>query len=255
MKKLLVLLLILSVAAAFVYAQEAEKKATAEAKTPTAEIKAQIGTANQAKQVGEIAVTTLHTRSCATVFVKAADVAPKEGYKSGQEGLDQAYVKMVSDGFMTLGMWMAENKLTANGPPFAIYFENPKNVKSPNELTTKVGFPVAADVKGSDVVKVETFPEHLAAVVQYEGPYDQAGPIWNALEKWLLEKGYVVSGAPSEVYLRGMNETKNPAEFLTEIRQPVTKADVKTEKVIKQELKEEKKEVKENKEKAKEIKK
>jgi effector-binding domain-containing protein len=241
MKKLFTVILLSLLLTALGLAQETEKKVVPEQKPaiPTTE-KAMTAPMEMkhgsAKMIGEIAAKTIPAQTCATVFEKAADYAPKEGYKPGREGYTMAYVAMMEKGFGKLMEWIHTSNAVCVGPPFATYFEDPTKTKSPTELTCKIGFPVAADTKEAGAVKVQQMPEMLCAVVQYEGAYDEADDIWTAVDKWITANGYSQAGPPSEVYFKGPKETKNPAEYLTEIRQPVMKAEGKKE-VIKEEKK------------------
>ena len=45
----------------------------------------------------------------------------------------------------------------------------------------------------------------------------------------MKDNGYANAGAPMEVYLRSQEDKVPPAEFLTEIRIPVKKAEAKPE--------------------------
>jgi effector-binding domain-containing protein len=231
MKKLFTLILMVVVIAACSFAQEAEKKATPDAKaTPTVEktkSDAPATASGAAKMKGEIAVKTIPAQRCATLYMRAGDFAPKGGYKADPAGFAQAYSDMTTNGFTALMKWMTEAKVTPTGPAFGIYFEDPSKVKSPADLTCKLGFPVAEDTKGSGEINIDKISEKSCAVVQYEGAYDQTSGIWNALSKWIKDNNYTESGAPKEVYLKGPHDTQNPSEYLTEIQQPVKKTEKK----------------------------
>jgi effector-binding domain-containing protein len=215
MKKTLTLILVLMVAAAFTFAAD-EKAPVAPAQPGKATMK------------GEIKWMRLPAMICGTVMEKASDYTPKDGYKPGPEGTSQAYGSMMMKGFEKLGTWQGANKVKATGPHFAIFYEDPMSTPA-EKLTCKVGVPVTKAAEGSDVVKIETVPAQEAAVVQYLGPYDGSMEIWMALGKWVKERGYVPAGPPMEMYLKGPKDTQKPEEYLTEIRQPVKKAETKPE--------------------------
>jgi effector-binding domain-containing protein len=207
MKRLVALVLLLSVTTLF--AQTAEKKempAPAKAKSVV---------------VGEITVKTIPAMTAATVMEKAADFAPKEGYKAGMEGAGQAFAAMPTDGFKKLGDWIKGGGMPT-GPAFGTYYEDPSKTPA-KDLTAKFGFPTMKDSKGNDIVKIEQIPETQAAVVQFSGPYEGSGEVYGALMKWIPEHGFQYAGPPTEVYLKGVHDKVPPAEYLTEIRFPVTK--------------------------------
>jgi effector-binding domain-containing protein len=209
MKRLVALVLLLSVTTLF--AQTGEKKEMPAAPMAKTAMK------------GEIAVKTISAMTAATVLEKASDYMPKEGYKEGMEGAEQAWMKMVPDGFEKLGAWMKAGGVPT-GPAFAIYYEDPSKTPA-KDLTCTVGFPVAKDAKGNDNVKVEEIPGGDMAAVQFTGPYEGSGEIYDALMKWIPEHGYRFDGPPREIYLKSEHDKVPPAEFLTEVQFPVKKAE------------------------------
>ncbi|HEY3293842.1 MAG TPA: GyrI-like domain-containing protein [bacterium] len=210
MRRLLVGVVLL-LSAAMVLAQTGEKKAMPAApKAKTA-------------MVGEISVKTIPAMTAVTVMEKATDHAPKDGYKTGMEGAEQAWKVMMPDAYGKLGAWMAAGG-KPTGPSFGIYFEDPTKVAA-KDLTCKVGFPTTKDAKVTDAVKLEEFPEMQAAVVQFAGPYEGSMDVYGALMKWIPEHGYQFAGPPMEIYLKSEHDKVKPEEYLTEVRFPVTKAD------------------------------
>jgi effector-binding domain-containing protein len=209
MKRGWMVLFVLVLTVALAFAQTEEKKV--EAAPPAV-----------CKVVGEIAVQTVPAVVAVTVMEKAATYAPKEGYKKGMEGSNEAYMLMMTKGFEKLTAWIQTGGKPV-GPPFAIYYDDPAKAEALN-LTCKIGFPVMGKDSVYSDIKLETLPEMTAAVVKYQGPYEGSDKVWQDLDKWITSNGYQFAGPPWEVYLRGQNETKKPAEYLTEIRVPVTKA-------------------------------
>ena len=212
MRRLFVIVLLLS--AVVMLAQAGEKKAKKEMPAVT---KA------KTTMIGEIAVKSFPEMSAATVMEKAADFAPKEGFKAGMDGATQAWMLMLPDAYGKLGAWMKTGGVPT-GPSFAIYYEDPSKTAA-KDLPCKVGFPTAKDAKGNDAVKIETMPGMDAAVAQFSGPYEGSGDIYAALMKWIPEHGYQFAGPPVEIYLKSEHDKVKPADYLTEIRFPVTKAE------------------------------
>lgn len=196
--------------AASLFAADAEKK-----------VGMTVPTTGKAKMVGEISLKKIPATMCAMVKVSAASCEPEGGYKEGNEGYDQAFEAMMNKGFGSLMGWMQAPN-TPMGPAMAIYHQDPTNTPV-KDLACTVGFPAAKDAKGNEQVKIEELAACEAAVVQYSGDYKEAGPIWNALTKWVMDNGYEPAGDVTEVYLKSAHDTKNPEEYLTEIRWPVKK--------------------------------
>lgn len=214
MRRLLVVVLLLSVTAAF--AQTGENQPA----KPKVHLKPM---AAKSRMAGEITVKTVAAMTAATVMEKAADYVPKDGYTAGMDGAMQAWSAMLPDGYNKLGAWMKAGGKPI-GPSFAIYFEDPSKTAA-KDLTCKVGFPTTKDAKGTDAVKIEELPETQAAVTHYTGPYDGMGETYNALMKWIPDHGYEIAGPPTEVYLKSEHDKVKSADYLTEIHFPVKKAE------------------------------
>jgi effector-binding domain-containing protein len=210
---MLTIVLFVILGATLVFGQTAESKAPEAKAAPKASI------------VGEIAVKTIPAMTGAIILEKAANHAPKDGYKAGFEGIDQAYTAMNKDAFAKLGEWIKAGGMPM-GAPFGIYYENPE-VTPAKDLTCKIGFPTMDGAKVSGEIVLEKFPETEMAVLQYKGSYDASADMWHAIMKWGPEHGYDWAGPGMEVYLKGPNDTTKPEEYLTEIRMPVKKAEAK----------------------------
>jgi effector-binding domain-containing protein len=180
--------------------------------------------ASKVKMLGEPTVKDFPAMNAATVLVKAADYTPEGGYAKGAEGVDKAYGSMMQNGFGKLGKWMTESKVRPTGPAFGIFYEDP-SVTEAAKLTAKLGFPVAADTKGVEGIKIEELPAMPMVVsLTYEGPYQDASNAWDAVMKYIPEHQFEWAGPGMEIYHKGPGDTQNPQEYVTEIRVPVKKA-------------------------------
>jgi effector-binding domain-containing protein len=175
--------------------------------------------------VGKIEVQTFPAATVAGVMEKAADYLPEGGYAEGEAGMSLAYEKMMIAGFAKLSAWMTAGGQPM-GPPFAVFYEDPEKTPAKN-LTCKLAFPTAADAAAKPPVVVEPMPEYTALLCTYKGPYEGSGEIWKTCDKWVTDNGYVCSGPPLEVYIRGQEAKILPSEYITEIRIPVKKAEAK----------------------------
>jgi len=211
MRRLIVLLALLAFAGVFGFAIAEDMKEEA---APMA----------KCEMVGEISVKTFPAMKVASVTEKAMAYAPEGGYKEGMEGIDMAYKSMMTDGFGKMGEWMKAGNHPM-GPPCAMYFEDPEKTPA-KDLSCKIMFPAADDAKATETVMLEELPAMEAASVQYKGPYEGSANIWNAMSAWVAEHGYEIASAPMEVYLKGPGDNAQPADYLTEIRMPVKKAEM-----------------------------
>lgn len=210
MKRVMMALTVLALGAAIVAAEDPAPK-----ETPMGTVKLR----------GGPAVADFPAMKAATVMVKAADYAPEGGYPKGMEGVDKAYGSMMQNGFGKLGKWMTESKVRPAGAFFGMFNEDPEKVEAA-QLTAKLGFPVAGDVEGAEGIVIEEIPAMPMAVsLTYEGPYEASMNAWQAVQKYIPEHHFDWAGPGMEIYHKGPNDTQNPAEYVTEIRVPVKKAE------------------------------
>jgi effector-binding domain-containing protein len=211
MKRLTIIVAILALGIALVWAADEAVKAPA----------------GMAKLHGAPAVAEFPAMKVASVMEKAADFVPEGGYAKGPDGMGQAYGKMMENGFGKLGKWMSDSKVQPVGPCLAIYYEDPM-VTETAKLTTKVAFPVSGEVVAAEGITIEEIPAMPMAIsLTFEGPYDNAMNAWDAVMKYGPEHGLEWAGPAMEVYLKGPMDTQNPQEYVTEIRVPVKKAEMK----------------------------
>ncbi len=101
------------------------------------------------------------------------------------------------------------------GAPFAAYYN-----MDMQDLDVELGFPVPKELPGKDEIKAGHLPGGKYAVVLHTGPYDQVGPAYEALAKWVAEKGYQATGVAYEVYLNDPGQTK-PEDLQTQVMFPL----------------------------------
>ena len=87
-------------------------------------------------------------------------------------------------------------------------------------LDVELGFPVPKELPGKGEIQGGRIPAGKFATVLHAGPCDRVGPAYEALAKWIAEKGYQVTGVAYEVYLNDPNETK-PEDLKTQVMFPL----------------------------------
>jgi effector-binding domain-containing protein len=93
------------------------------------------------------------------------------------------------------------------------------------DVDIEAGVPVARAIPGSDRVKVYELPGlEQAACTIYRGPYENIGEAYSAIMSWIESNGYQITGPDRELYLTSPADTKDPAQYVTEIQFPVKKA-------------------------------
>ena len=175
--------------------------------------------------IGHAQVRTMPAMTVAVVTQKAAEYAPRTGYRPGSEGVIQAYRAMMNNGLEQLKAWKKKNAGRTSGPAFSIYPQDPSRTPT-KELTCQVGYPVTKGAKASKSVSIEQVPACTVAVVRYKGPYESSMQVWGTLGKWIEDNGYKPVGAPTEVFLRSPADRIPPDQYVTEIRLPVVKIPV-----------------------------
>ena len=107
------------------------------------------------------------------------------------------------------------------GPPLSIYHD--PEYKASN-VDVEAGVPVQGKPKEKGRIKVRELEPVKAACIVHKGPFDSIGSVYESLMKWIEANGYRISGLAREVYIKSMGQTKNPADYVTEIQIPVEKA-------------------------------
>jgi len=87
----------------------------------------------------------------------------------------------------------------------------------------QLGFPVAAPFPADGAVRCTQLAACEVAAAIHRGPYDEAGPVYRAIEDWISAQGYVAIGYPREVYLVSPADTMDPLEYITEVQIPIAR--------------------------------
>lgn len=72
-------------------------------------------------------------------------------------------------------------------------------------------------------VKFRTLPAVQAACATFRGSYSQFAAVNEAVAAWVTENGWEFDGPYFNIYHVSPHDTRNPAEFLTEVCYPVRK--------------------------------
>ena len=131
----------------------------------------------------------------------------------------------MKDGFPKLFHWITALGVAPDGMPSAVFLSDPKET-SEEEAEWELWIPFAGDTppsgpneKGLGIKQIE--PTTIASTT-HRGPYNGMEPTYQALQRWIGENRYTVTGPPREIYLSDADEV--PAEeYLTEIQIPVSK--------------------------------
>jgi AraC family transcriptional regulator len=84
----------------------------------------------------------------------------------------------------------------------------------------EVGAPIAEKIPETEDIKCYTLPGGNMAKTVHKGRYDDCGPTYERLYKWLGEKGKTITGPVREMYLNDPNEV-GEENAITEIYAPI----------------------------------
>ncbi|HEY3293841.1 MAG TPA: GyrI-like domain-containing protein [bacterium] len=169
--------------------------------------------------IGEMVIRAVPPLTAATVTVRAADYVPKHGWAAGASGVRQAVEIMLTNGYEKLARWMKEGGRPA-GPSFVVFNEDPQTTP-PQNMTCKIGYPVAENAGGKNLVTIERLPATTSAVVRHQGSLDDRAALRDSLGKWIFSRGYAPAGPFMEVYVNGTRAKPVPSDDVAEIRWPV----------------------------------
>ena len=109
------------------------------------------------------------------------------------------------------------------GPPTAIYHDPEFKER---DWDIEVCMPIEGALTSGERVKVSTLPGFdTVACVVHTGPFTTIGQAYDALAKWIDERGYRIAGPGRELSLRVAEPPSNQNDPLTvnEIQFPVEK--------------------------------
>ncbi len=101
------------------------------------------------------------------------------------------------------------------GAPFVAYF----NMDMQN-LDIEIGFPVSHPLAGQGNIQPNQIFGGKLATCLYVGPYSDVGPAYDALTKFVKDKGVEATGVAYEFYLNDP-QTVQPSELQTQIYFPL----------------------------------
>ena len=92
---------------------------------------------------------------------------------------------------------------------------------NPATFDFEICVPVNAPVAAVGRVKAGEAPALAVALTVYEGPYEGLATAWQELHAWISTNGHDPTPDLYECYLRGPESSPDPANWRTELRQPL----------------------------------
>lgn len=135
-----------------------------------------------------------------TVTVPSSQISTKMG---------EAYGKLFA--------YLGQKGVQPTGAPFAVYTQY-----DPNGSTTfEAGMPVATKVEGTSDIVYKEYPAMKVISTLYKGAYENVAPVYEAMEKYMKDKGLASTMVVWEVYLTDPAQVKKPEDNQTLIYFPI----------------------------------
>ena len=84
------------------------------------------------------------------------------------------------------------------------------------KLEVEMGFPVAKELAGKGEINASQVPAGKKATCMYQGAYQEMGPTYEAMAKWMKDNGHRPTGVVYEFYYNSPMEVSE-SELLTKI--------------------------------------
>lgn len=103
------------------------------------------------------------------------------------------------------------------GHPYAIYHS-----MGEDKVDIECGFPVDRQTEHSGIIFSGIYIEALCAMTEYTGSYENLETGHIAVQGWMTERGFTLSGSPMEIFMTSESGSDDPAEWKTKICYPIS---------------------------------
>jgi len=117
--------------------------------------------------------------------------------------------------------YVTENDIHAIEHPYCTFFNNTLEVP-PEELHYEIGIPFIGDATEEGSVNTKKTSPHPVVFTIHKGAYELTEQVYLALMEYAVEKGYLIAGPVTEVYLNNPMEVEE-SKLLTEVHFPIVK--------------------------------
>lgn len=123
---------------------------------------------------------------------------------------------VIGESYAKISQYLEELDVEPAGPPFVAYY----NMDMDN-LDVEMGFPVDDVVPGEHDMCPGEIEEGRVVSCMYEGSYEGMVKVYDAMNEYIREKGFVAKGMAYETYYNSPEDVKSSDELLTRIDLPV----------------------------------
>ena len=145
--------------------------------------------------------------------IKTVDFQQKNIYSLRQMMSLQDFGEVFGKLFAGLG----RNRFTLAGSCMAAYHDEENFNRECSDI--EVGI-IVAESSGENIRKLDP---GFCCFAAHVGPYDDFSACYTALAEWIEREGYIISGPPIELYVKGCQDNVQPSEYVTEIYFPIKK--------------------------------
>lgn len=125
-------------------------------------------------------------------------------------------VKVMGPAIQEIFSVMAEQGISPTGPLTAYHV----NVDS-KVFDFEVGFPIADEIEPGGRVRSFEMPASRVVRTVYQGPYEGLFDAWTEFKKWVDQSEYRPAPTLWEAYLTDPTIVTDPANWRTELNQPI----------------------------------
>jgi effector-binding domain-containing protein len=124
--------------------------------------------------------------------------------------------QLIGESYGKLCAYLEKLGETVSDVPFVAYHNMDMQA-----LDVEIGFPVANPLPEKGEIKSGLIPAGTRIFCLYRGPYGEMAPVYEEMQKWMGENGYVPAGPVYEHYYNGPEFPES--ELVTQIVMPVKK--------------------------------
>jgi len=157
-----------------------------------------------AKKCSQITIEVKELEAAKVLAIKATVKSDAVGAKLGE-----LYPRLMD--------CLKESGIEMTGPPYSKYYSwDPEG-----ETEMEAGIPVSGAVECEEDIEYIELPPCKVVTCMHTGPYEEIGPVYDAIQAYITEKGMTISGAVWEVYVTDPNSEPDPAKYKTQVYFPV----------------------------------
>jgi effector-binding domain-containing protein len=153
----------------------------------------------------------VHAQSASSIKIEIKNVAPQKALIIKTTAQSSAVGQKMGELYGKLFGYLGANSIQPSGAPFAVYYSYDPTGKTEFE----VGVPVASSITGTDDIKFKEYPAMRVISTLHIGPYENVGPIYEALKKYATDHKLQTQPVSWEVYITDPSKETDPNKYQT----------------------------------------